>query len=179
MLQLNYYTHLLLNSKYKIFINLTLIFIFYLFLYGNTQALCMNKISNDVEDIPIIAESTPSVRYRGSQVEQTIQRNIDLFAGLSTTIQEQERIIEAQEKTIKALEEKLFTKINLSSRGSHRLEINHLVTDFVKNIIGCPPEEANVKAYKNPYPPELKNTYERLMSKAREYDAKQTIFRRK
>src|SRR3546814_10903798 len=41
MLHLNYFMHILLNSKYQLFINLFIIFIIYLVLYGNNAVYCM------------------------------------------------------------------------------------------------------------------------------------------
>lgn len=61
MLQLNYTTHLLLNSKYRLFINLAVIFIFYSLLYGNKIIFCMNDNTAPIE-APIVAESKESVR---------------------------------------------------------------------------------------------------------------------
>lgn len=40
--KLNYYTHLLLNSKYRMFINLFIILMIYFLIYGNKVIYCMN-----------------------------------------------------------------------------------------------------------------------------------------
>jgi len=91
MLNLNYYIHVLLQSKYKIFINLFLLIIIYSLLYSQQFIHCMNE--GDL--LPDVAEAKPAIRRRTnlSHFEQSIIQNIDSFIGDKLFIQEQKNEI--------------------------------------------------------------------------------------
>lgn len=53
MNNINYIAHKILNSNYRLFIHLVLVFVFYSFFYGNKLILCMNEdTSNHIVKIP-------------------------------------------------------------------------------------------------------------------------------
>lgn len=91
MTKLYYYAHLLLTSKYKLFINLAIISVIYLFLYGDKIVLCMN------ENTDAIAPPRPT-RIRTSQ-PHILLREIQEYAGT------QAQLLEELDKTRAQLEE--------------------------------------------------------------------------
>ena len=111
MNKLNYNIHLLLTSKYKIFINLFIIFVIYSFLYGNKIIYCMNDNINSVET-PIMAEAKASARP--SHQVQALMEEIRSYTGsqlhLLENIEQKEVLITRQEDRIKHLEEILAQK---------------------------------------------------------------------
>lgn len=100
MKYINYQIHILLNSKYKLIINLFIIFIIYISLSSNIN-YCMNENSNIIET-PIIAEAKEEVRP--SHQVLALKNEINAFIGPQLDLLEQ---IEKQTNEIKKLQEEL------------------------------------------------------------------------
>lgn len=108
MLKLNYFIHLILNSRYKLFINLFILLTIYIVLYGNNTVFCMNDNSN-LGSVPEIAEAKETIRP--SQQLLAIKREIMTYAGsnayLFDRIEEQTKLIEEQKDLITSLNQRI------------------------------------------------------------------------
>lgn len=91
MINLQYFIHQLLNSKYILLINLFLIFCFYLIFYGAKFIYCMNE-NTDITSVPIKAEAKETIKP--SHQIQAIIREIDKFSGQYEQIQQQSATID-------------------------------------------------------------------------------------
>lgn len=101
MINIQYFTHQLLNSKYLLYINLFLVFTFYSIFYGTKLIYCMNE-NTEGFSLPAIAE-TKEIQRPGHQL-LAIKREIMSYAGSQVSfverLDEQARIIEEQKTTI-------------------------------------------------------------------------------
>lgn len=156
-IKINYFIHLLLNSKYRMLINLFIILMIYSLLYGNKFIYCMNENPDSVE-VPPVAEAKESPRP--SHQVLALKKEITDFAATQIPLLEQ---IAEQKKTIEALEDKLYGFIMKNLGGTNALRTENRIS-AIGNAIGVPLEE--VTRFKKAYPPELKNTYERLVEEA-------------
>lgn len=75
MIKLNYYSHLLLNSKYKFIINLFIILIIYSLFYGNTIGYCMMKATAG----ETVSSSLPGTVSAESKAATDIKPISDVF----------------------------------------------------------------------------------------------------
>lgn len=96
MKYLNYYSHILLTSKYKIVTNLIIYLLIYIIITNNQIAFCMNENI----DIPEIAEVKQTTQILRTSVDHLIHKQIEEFVGYK-------EIIDQQALQIKFLEEKL------------------------------------------------------------------------
>lgn len=78
--KLKYKTHLLLNSKYRLFIHLFIISLFYLCIYGDNIIYCMNGSNNLVE--------APTSQTSHSQSED-LRREITAYVGSHVSLLEE------------------------------------------------------------------------------------------
>lgn len=83
MKQLQYNTHLILISQYKILIITLIYFFIYLSFYELNLSYCMT------EDPTLIADAKPLTKSSLTNIEQTIQRQINEFLGFKETIDQQ------------------------------------------------------------------------------------------
>ena len=112
----------------------------------------------DIVDIPPVAEAKES--HRPSHQVLALTKEITDFAATQIPLLEQ---IAEQKKTIEALENKLYRFIMKDLGGTNAIRTENRVS-AIGNAIGVPLEE--VTRFKKTYPPELKNTYERLIEEA-------------
>ena len=135
MSHINYIAHLILNSNYRIFIQLAILFIFYSFIYSNQIVYCMNDTN-----ITNIAEPKVSV-VRGLQVMTPLQREVSEFLGVAETIQKQNAIIAEQEATISQLKAEQIDFRSKAERCVNALILDRqnimdtLKTDVSKKVI--------------------------------------------
>lgn len=100
-LNMQYNTHLILNSQHKTIITIIIYCFIYFCFYGdNMVALCMNENIQSTE-IPSIAESKSTI------TRSVIQREVSAFVGFSETIEQQKTLIEEQAKTISEYKKEL------------------------------------------------------------------------
>lgn len=132
---LNYKIHLILNSRYLLYINLFIILVIYTALYSNKIVLCMNDTN-----ITNIAEPKVSV-VRDLQVMTPLQREVSEFLGVAETIQKQNAIIAEQEATISQLKAEQAVLRSNAERFGNALMLdrqnimNTLKTDVSKKVI--------------------------------------------
>lgn len=101
MLQLNYYFHLLLNSRYLPIINSFIVFIIYLTMREGHFTFCMNDTH-----IPEVAEPTVPI-VRGIQILTPLQMEIGKFLNDAEIIEDQSKIIASQEAAILGLQQEI------------------------------------------------------------------------
>lgn len=108
MLQyINYRTHLLLNNKYKLFINITIYALIFLFIINTQKAYCMTE----GYDVPVIAEAKEF--QNPSQQSLAIKREIIEYADLQAPLLKQ---IENQNNEITVLQDKI---VELEARNKY------------------------------------------------------------
>ena len=98
MLHLNYQIHKILNSKYRVFINLFFILLIYSFIYGDKLIYCMNE-NTTASDIPVRAEEKETQSHQ----VQALMREVRSYAG--SQIYLLEHIVDT-EKTVDFMLEK-------------------------------------------------------------------------
>lgn len=108
MINIQYFIHQLLNSKYILLINLFIAFCFYTFFYGTKYIYCMNENINTISS-QINAEIKESIRP--SHQVQAIMREIDNFAAQTKRIEEQTAIIDTLTEENDKLKRKMYEYI--------------------------------------------------------------------
>lgn len=105
MLYLNYQIHKILQSQYKLLINLFIVLIIYLVTYHTQITFCMTEGT----DISVIAEAKPQIKpqVQLSNLEQLIHRNIDAYIGDKALIASQQEEIARLTKEVEFHEELL------------------------------------------------------------------------
>ena len=118
---IQYIFHLVIQSKYKIVINILVYTTIYLTINNEQIAFCMTE-NNDLGSIPAIAESKDVIRP--SQQFLALKREIDSYAGaqlhLLEHVDEQARIIAEQKQTIEELTNTIKGSIKTTYYGSFR-----------------------------------------------------------
>lgn len=105
MINIQYYSHLILQSRYSFIIKLTILLVFYSILYSNKVIFCMNEATNSVE-APIVAEAKETVKPSHQIIG--IRRNIQAYAGsLATHLESRDQIIEESRQEIVELTQRL------------------------------------------------------------------------
>lgn len=101
---LKYQFHLILNSNNRILINLTIIFVFYLLIYGNKAVYCMNESTNII-DIPQIAEIKSIIRPSSQALDliNEIKTYAESQTSLLDLVEEQKKEISSQKNLVKEL----------------------------------------------------------------------------
>lgn len=150
MLKLNYFIHLILNSRYKLFINLFILLTIYIVLYGNNTVFCMNENTN-TSSLPEVAEAKTS----NSETPDLI-KNIQAFAGsrasaLENVIQEKDSIIAEKDQLLGKKDEFISLLNNHISRQEGAFAA---LEDIVKEhdpeacyyLAGSPPTFSDLEA---------------------------------
>lgn len=110
MLTLKYFAHLILHSRYKLFINLFVISIIYIFLYSDKVIYCMNT-NPDIGEIPPVAEAKET--HRPSHQVIALRRNIQAYAGtLASHLESRDQIIDEFQEEIRQLKSLIFNQNN-------------------------------------------------------------------
>lgn len=102
MKYLNYQIHKILQSNYKIFINLAIYTIIFLFINTIQISYCMTEGN----EIPEIAEAKPQSIIALTNLEQLIHRNIDSYIGDKKLIIEQQEQIATLQKELTFIRER-------------------------------------------------------------------------
>lgn len=140
MLQVNYYLHLLLTSKYKLLLNFFIILVIYSICSDNKIIYCMNEGS----DIPVTAEAKPLItrpRVELTNIEQFIHRNIDSYVGDKAIISSQQeeiarlaKEVEFHKELLKAIDTEGRLDLLASEYGETRLSIDRVCEKYNKSL---------------------------------------------
>ena len=140
MSTIQYQIHLLLNSKYRMFIHLFIIFTIYSLFYGNKIIYCMTEGS----DIPVTAEAKPLTtrpRVELTNLEELIHRNIDSYIGDKALIENQQeeiarlaKEVEFHKELLKAIDTEGRLDLLASEYGETRLCIDRVCEKYNKSL---------------------------------------------
>lgn len=129
MLKLNYYSHLLLNSPYRIIVICLVNVIIYLSFNYNIISHCMFE-----GVLPVVAEPKVPV-IRGYQPMTPLQKEISMFLGYEDIIKEQKSKIEVLTlERDRAVESHKYLSSRIRGILQHDLDSNRLNNQRINNL---------------------------------------------
>lgn len=138
MIKLQYFAHLILQSRYKLFINIFVISIIYIFIYNDKIVSCMNNNLN-ITDTPAQAES--KVDIQTTPEAHALREEIKSFAGTTASLMEdKEKVISNKNDVIRIQKEhiaKLQAILRNKDSVNNELQLlkRHIIEEGAEDLL--------------------------------------------